>query len=331
MRVEKLQRGYIGRMSDHNARDEEYAKNNPHIDAQRTKNNRVLLGTSDPGKDLQDAIEGVQMARRGKTEASENVGAEILLTAHADYFKGLPPEALENWLERNMAWLQQTFDAQGRGQVVNVILHLDEAAPHIHAVIAPIVQKSRVHPVTKQLMPPKPQLNCAEIFSDRLDVIVKARKEGRSHMDTKLGRLQTSYAAAMAPCGLIRGKESMRTQAPDVKHIAPHIYRQIKEQIDSLENMKQGIVQNAEEWKKYRTDLMNECKKLENMRDNLKGECKKLDNTIKTVKNEVESLIEQNNTVKDAVAIYNEMQRVKLEEREVDYSNSNEESNSLKI
>ncbi len=36
------------------------------------------------------------------------------------------------------------------GKLVNAILHMDEKAPHIHAVVAPVIEKSRVHPVTKE-------------------------------------------------------------------------------------------------------------------------------------------------------------------------------------
>jgi len=235
MRVTPVQRGSVQGLTAHNARTEEYARKSSHIDPERVKDNRVLVGTSDPATDLLNAINGVAMARKGKREAEEYVGAEMILTAKTEYFQNLAPSDFEKWTAANLAWLRQEFDQAGRGRLVSAVLHLDEEAPHIHAVIAPVVTKSRTHPVTKKPMQAKDVLNYSAIFGDRPEVLAKARKEGRSHLDTQLGRLQTRYAQAMEPCGLVRGRESARTKTPDMKYVAPHLYRQIKEQKDALE------------------------------------------------------------------------------------------------
>ena len=250
LRVAPVQRGSVGRLTAHNARTKEYAERTAHIDPDRVRDNRVLVGTSAPGKDLQAAIEGVPMARKGKREAEEYVGAELILTARAEFFRNLTPEAFEDWQNHNLTWLRQEFDQAGRGRLVNAVLHLDEKAAHIHALVAPVVQKQRVHPVTKELMAAKSQINYSSIFGDRPEVLAKARKEGRSHLDTQLGRLQTRYAEAMAPCGLVRGRESMRTKEPDVKYVAPRLYRQIKGQIDALEQESAQAQEKLEQVKK---------------------------------------------------------------------------------
>jgi hypothetical protein len=167
MRVAPVMQNKVHGLTTHHARNEEQARKTSHIDPQRIKDNRVLFGTVDPGRDLLEAIEGIPLARKAAKEAEQYVGAEIILTAQQDYFKGLPPDAFENWTKRNIVWIRQEFDAQGRGRLVNVILHMDEQAPHLHAVIAPIVEKSRIHPVTKQPMAPTmglrnrhPQFDC---------------------------------------------------------------------------------------------------------------------------------------------------------------------------
>jgi DNA-binding ferritin-like protein len=260
LRIAPVQRGSVRGLSIHNTRTEEYARKTEHIDPERVKENRVLAGTSDPGQDLLKSIEGIPMARKGKKETEEYVGAEIIMTARAEYFQGITPEVFKDWQERNLAWLRQEFDQAGRGCLVSAVLHMDEEAPHIHAVIAPVIQKSRIHPVTKEPMPAKAVLNYSAIFGDRIEVLAKARKEGRSHLDTQLGRLQTRYGQAMEPCGLIRGRESMRSKTPDVKYVAPHVYRLVKGQIDALE---QESAQAQEKLEQTQAELTDQKKQLQ--------------------------------------------------------------------
>lgn len=153
------------------------------------------------------------MARKGKNRDEELVGAELVLTAHHEFFDSLPDEIFWQWVKTNVKFLQQKYDGQNnKGLLVNAILHMDEKAPHIHAVIAPVIEKARRNPVTKEMMPTKRQLNYSEIFMDRNEVLWQAKKEGRSHLDTKLGRLQTDYAEAMKIFGLVRGRELHETQ-----------------------------------------------------------------------------------------------------------------------
>ena len=276
MRVEAVTVGGLTAVKEHNNRDQEYAERHPHIDSERTRDNCVLFGTENLRADVLAATTGLKQARAAKTMADNKIAAELMLTAHADYFKGLTPAGLQEWVDSNLAWLQAEFDAKVRGRLVSAVLHLDEQAPHIHAVIVPIVAKSRKHPVTKQPMPAEPRLNFEEIFGDTKAVTTRARMEGRSHLDTKLGRLQTSYAQSLEHMGLVRGQLSMRTQEPDVKHVAPHVYRQIQGQLEELE--------------RQRRELSDHYKKLENQRQSLKAEVIKLENTEKALKKDCSQL-----------------------------------------
>ena len=232
LRVQPLARSVVsnGGLTLHNGRTGALQEN---IDPARVKDNRVLVGTRDPAQDLKVVIADVPMARKGKNRDEELVGAELVLTAHHEFFDSLPEEFFWRWVKTNVKFLQQKYDGRdNKGLLVNAILHMDEKAPHIHAVIAPVIEKARRNPVTKEMMPAKRQLNYSEIFMDRNEVLWQAKKEGRSHLDTKLGRLQTEYAEAMKIFGLVRGRESVRTYE-NVKHVSPKEF-QIRQRIDKL-------------------------------------------------------------------------------------------------
>ena len=55
MRLVPVKRGSVRGLTAHNARTEEYARKSTHIDPGRVKDNLVLVGSGDPGKDLQAA------------------------------------------------------------------------------------------------------------------------------------------------------------------------------------------------------------------------------------------------------------------------------------
>ena len=95
---------------------------------------------------LADAIKtriGVQPIRKNAVLA-----VEFILSASPEYFRPGQPEAwgkydqarLDAWVESQKKWLADTF---GPENIVDLALHLDEATPHLHAVIVPIRQSDQ--------------------------------------------------------------------------------------------------------------------------------------------------------------------------------------------
>lgn len=100
---------------------------------------------------------------------------------------------LDEWARRNVKWLEETYNPPGRemhytdrdgnevtekvNNVKSVVLHMDEATPHIHAFIVPIDERGHLNA--------KAYVNGRETFI----------------------RMQDSYAAAMEPFGLWRGEK----------------------------------------------------------------------------------------------------------------------------
>jgi hypothetical protein len=181
MRVSKLKSvGSVSGSSAHTSRS-----NQPdNANAEKTADNVRIIGQK--GAKLTDLVthrigdNGGKKVRQSKDPAQRAVVAlEIILTASPEYFRPTEPgsygiwemDKLELWMHQNHDWLSDYFGAN----VVLAELHLDEATPHIHAYIVPM--DSNGH------------LNAQSLVGDR----------------SKLSTLQTDYATAMQPLGLVRG------------------------------------------------------------------------------------------------------------------------------
>ena len=121
----------------------------------------------------------------------------VMLTGtQEDMLRIVQEGRLKAWCADNLEWLRRTFGAEN---VVSAVLHMDEATPHIHAAVVPIVtgerrkvRKEKTDETGKRKYRTKstarPRL-CADDVMSRI----------------KLKEYQDTYAAAMAKYGLQRG------------------------------------------------------------------------------------------------------------------------------
>lgn len=225
LRFQPVERRGITAIGIHNSRG--YTKENlpEHIDLGKSHLNKVLVGpeAAKIPVAMQYAIAGIPVARKMADSGKDLVMAECLLSASPEFFQR--EGATEAWTKQSVAWLKKEFGEK----LLSAVLHMDEQTPHIHAVIKVDEEKRRVHPVTKELMPAKQVLCYSEKFMDRKEVLTKARVEGRSHLDTKLGRFQTRYAESVSSLGLSRGRESARTKDKYLKHTATQEWRDMQQ------------------------------------------------------------------------------------------------------
>jgi hypothetical protein len=210
LRVEPVHAIDLGAMGAHHDRSVEP---DSHIDASRSYLNMQLMGTGNTRLDALSVIQSVKAAKTGGP-----VAAEGILTAGVDYFdehySGWREDSniLQTWIDANLGFLQS-----GKvGTVTSAVLHLDEVAPHIHFVSIPIAEvrlKNRYGEKTEN------KISYGAIFADTKKCIAECRKNGTTSTGTKLGRLQTEYASAVACVGLRRGVSSKK------KHETPKQYR----------------------------------------------------------------------------------------------------------
>lgn len=130
--------------------------------------------------------------RGGKIQANAVIALEVLLSASPNAFKE-PGFDFEGWLKAQHSYVAKRF---GQNNIVSMVLHLDEETPHVHALVIPEIQRierrgNKKTTKPQEPRPPKPALAASQWIGSR----------------ALLSELQTDYAAAMAPFGLMRGKE----------------------------------------------------------------------------------------------------------------------------
>lgn len=122
----------------HNARKREV----PNADPGRITQNRILMGSEDLVADWHAAMQRLSVKAPRKNSV---LLVEQMLTASPGYFRPGNVEAVGTWQkDRLISWLEATskflIDQHG-GRLVQVVLHLDESTPHIHAMILPAVNE----------------------------------------------------------------------------------------------------------------------------------------------------------------------------------------------
>jgi hypothetical protein len=117
----------------------------PNADPARTSRNVWLVGSADA--DLGAAITGLMSKAGidpGRVRRDAVLATDILLTVSPEWFRPDDPEAAGTWDEDRLksfqaeaqTLLKRTFVAR----VVAAVLHLDEATPHIQAIVVPIMK-----------------------------------------------------------------------------------------------------------------------------------------------------------------------------------------------
>lgn len=137
-RMQKLKSfAVLRQVAEHNHR----LVDTPNADPERQANNQVLYGTTDVETDVKSKIQaaGLDPAKLRKNGV---LAVELLYSASPEYFRPdgqtygeYDPVRLEEWKTATLAHLQRRW---GSERIANAVLHLDEATPHIQAVVVPL-------------------------------------------------------------------------------------------------------------------------------------------------------------------------------------------------
>jgi hypothetical protein len=124
-RIEKRDKAGVQYMSAHNLR----TSKTPHINASRTQQNFDPL---DDGRTIAERVK----ERVGDTAKRKDavLAAEMVLTAHADFFKVDRAGKAEKLHDAALEFAEELW---GKENVVSAMLHMDEDAPHVHIVAVP--------------------------------------------------------------------------------------------------------------------------------------------------------------------------------------------------
>lgn len=181
-----------------------------HVDVSRTHLNKILVGDTD----VVGAVKAVEK-RYAKARKDSPLAFEVVCSAHKDFFADKSPDFINNWADATIKFHKKRF---GEVAVVHAVLHMDEEAPHLHLTIVPLaktIHRNR-YGETHSI-----KIN----YSQCIGIPRGFYAPGTSADQKRTGILQTEYAEAMAPFGLIRGAGRGAGAGGPKKNVSPKQYR----------------------------------------------------------------------------------------------------------
>lgn len=200
-------------------------------------------GVADRTEAINHRLEHAGLTRKIGTNQVRVI--RVMLTGTQKDMKRIVQEGrLKAWCADNLAWLRKTFGAEN---VVSAVLHMDEATPHIHAAVVPIVTGER-----RKVRQEKTDQ------SGKRKYRTKSTSRPRLYADevmsrVKLKEYQNTYAAAMAKYGLRRGIEGSEARHVDTQQF----YREVKAMTDTLK----ADVTELQKQKETTQEELNRAKK----------------------------------------------------------------------
>lgn len=147
----------LAQIGSHNKREKKAYKSNPNIKLELTKNNIELVplkekyvkGFHNLTKEYRKQHEQKQKTERDDRKRSYSemlnksrsvVADELLFTATNKFFKDKDKDFILEWANTCMDFVYNDL-GYTKEQILHSTLHLDEATPHIHCVVVPLVKK----------------------------------------------------------------------------------------------------------------------------------------------------------------------------------------------
>jgi hypothetical protein len=202
-RIAKQQRKNLAAVQGHNMRTIEVKHADPDGQFER------IVG--DPKKTTEELIDAkIDNVRSHYKKKGINfspirkdavLGVELMLTASPEYFRPTQPEKWGSYDQKRVdAWLKSTTDFLekkfGKLRIAEITCHFDEATPHMHAMIMPLVIKTKNKRRTKEQIK-------NEVVAETYEAVTLDAKEYFN--PEALVNLQTDYANAVNHLGLERG------------------------------------------------------------------------------------------------------------------------------
>lgn len=223
MRMEKIKSlASLSRKQAHNLREGFV----PNADTSRSFMNEELIPSD--GKSFTEAykqkIKESDYYKKHKVRKDAVRGIEVMLSYSNQKGEDMSKMNLDEWKKANVEWLQETF---GKENVVSATLHMDEATPHIHAIIIPMVNE---------------RLNASHYM--------KGMKDGEKIMT----HWQTDYAKKMEKFGLERGLNKSTARHKDIRKFYAEVNNVLKKELPPI---KKG--ESLEEYRKRANEVYQEA------------------------------------------------------------------------
>ena len=202
MRFAKYKAGSVANIERHQTHRERL-KHRKH--SERESENRTWKRYEETmTKTVRTAIKEQEKATGRKVRKDANVLCELVLTFSPEMEDSVP---LPEWVRANFAWVRDTF---GRGSMIRADLNRDESTTHLHCFVLMTDENGR--------------FNSSRFFNKKKQIV----------------EMQDSYAEAMSPFGLARGKSKDETRA---EHQSLHEWH--KSECERLEKELREMVEDV--------------------------------------------------------------------------------------
>ena len=324
----------LAQIGSHNKREKKAYKSNPNIKLELTKNNIELVplkekyvkGFHNLTKEYRKQHEEKQKTERDDRKRSYSemlnksksvVADELLFTATNKFFKDKDKDFILEWANTCMNFVYNDL-GYTKKQVLHATLHLDEATPHIHCVVVPLVKKldkrtntERYTISKKQYIKDKLHLSqLQDIYNDRLrekgydlergikgsnakHQKVREFKKTTRYYENKVETINKRLDSAMNDF-----EEKMKTTKNTI--IDKEYVKVRKDTFDSMQNVIKET-KNAIEFQPKLESLFNEVDNYTKSHQSLEKENQNMQREIKSLKTRNHNLTEENNNLKSYI------------------------------
>lgn len=198
VRIEKKKASGLKGMANHTQRL--FKEKGTHIDYSKSHLNETLHGDDSPlWMQIEKRLSDSGVAQKKGSHNASVVAVEIVISATPTYFRDsykdwgvYDPKKVDIWKEKVL----QTLKDKYQDNFVHASLHLDEATPHIHAVVLPISEKECAKRRTRA------QIQAGEAPETYTKNVLDAKSMFNK---AALRQLQTDFAAPLKEIGIERG------------------------------------------------------------------------------------------------------------------------------
>ncbi len=324
----------LAQIGSHNKREKKAYKSNPNIKLELTRNNIELVplkekyvkGFHNLTKEYRKQHVEKQKTERDDRKRSYSemlnksksvVADELLFTATNKFFKDKEKDFILEWANTCMNFVYNDL-GYTKEQVLHATLHLDEATPHIHCVVVPLVKKldkrtntERYTISKKQYIKDKLHLSqLQDIYNDRLrekgydlergikgsnakHQKVREFKKTTRYYETKVETINKRLDNAMNDF-----EEKMKTTKNTI--IDKDYVKVRKDTFDSMQNVIKET-KKAIEFQPKLESLFNEVNTYTKSHQSLEKENQNMQREIKSLKTRNHNLIEENNNLKSYI------------------------------
>lgn len=324
----------LAQIGSHNKREKKAYKSNPNIKLELTKDNIELVplkekyvkGFHNLTKEYRKQHEEKQKTERDDRKRSYSemlnksksvVADELLFTATNKFFKDKDKDFILEWANTCMDFVYNDL-GYTKEQILHATLHLDEATPHIHCVVVPLIKKLDKRTNTERYTISKKQYIKDKLHLSQLQDIynVRLREKGfnlergikgsnAKHQKVREFKKTTRYYENKVETinkrldnAMTDFEEKMKTTKNTI--IDKEYVKVKKDTFDSMQNVIKET-KKAMEFQPKLESLFNEVDTYTKSHQTLERENQNMQREIKSLKTRNHNLTEENNNLKSYI------------------------------